>query len=189
MLNFADPLYQEVLRFVFSLGLLAAGWLVGQRLTMFWSLRQKQRENDLATARAFHLLYGEFFSIWKLWNYYRRDIGAESLPEGSRWQLLERACRAEGELEATLVRLACERKLTQSDVATLGQFRQLYQSLREVIGKNEPLAWDSSKHQKYLDFKSKAPLIASLIQGGEYLPEQASKALLEITSNKWETSR
>ncbi|MFY9698156.1 MAG: hypothetical protein WAK34_07490 [Rhodoplanes sp.] len=69
-----------------------------------WNIRQKQRENDLSTARDFHLLYGEFFAVWKLWNYFIKDVKAQSLYGASRWELLKRACDAEGKLEATLVR-------------------------------------------------------------------------------------
>src|SRR6187549_1507298 len=47
---------------------LGAGWLVGQRLTYQWNLRQKRRESDLATAQDLQRLYGDFFAVWKQWN-------------------------------------------------------------------------------------------------------------------------
>src|SRR5262245_31485221 len=76
----------EVPRFASGLALLIIGWLVGQRLTVSWNLRQKYKEIDLATARDFHALYGEFFAIWKLWDYYLRDahVKAEG-PAGTCW--------------------------------------------------------------------------------------------------------
>ncbi len=49
--------------FVTLIGL-GVGWLVGQRLTYQWNLRQKQREMDLAAAQDLQQLYGEFFAIW-----------------------------------------------------------------------------------------------------------------------------
>ena len=122
---------KEVPKLVSALVGLGLVWFVGQRLTVFWNLRQKQRENDLATARDFHSLYGEFFAIWKLWDYYVEYRKSKSLPEVSQWSLLERACVAEGKLESTLVRLVSERDLTASEIALLAQFRQLYQILRE----------------------------------------------------------
>ena len=63
----------ELLKAILTLGIslltIALGWFVGQRLNVRWNLRQKQRELDLTTAHDFHMLYGEFFAIWKLWNY------------------------------------------------------------------------------------------------------------------------
>ena len=123
---------------------LGLGWLVGQRLTLGWNLRQKRRELDLSNAKEFQALYGEFFAVWKLWNYYTRDIGDKSLPGASRWELLNRACAAAAGMESIFVRLASERDLSDAQIESLGQFRQLYQTLREVIRDNEPLCWDHS---------------------------------------------
>jgi hypothetical protein len=135
------------------------------------------------------VLYGEFFAVWKLWNYYVRDVGPNALEDASRWQLLLRACEAEGKLESTLVRLACERPLNAADVEVLGSFRQRYQELREAIRDGQPLTWDSSEHPSYVHFKSLAPQVASLIVGsGRNVPtgHAAAAVLKEITSNKWE---
>lgn len=179
----------EVPKFVTSLVLLALAWFVGQRLSARWNLRQKQRERDLANAQEFHLLYGEFFAIWKLWNCYIRDIGQDALPGASRWNLLDRACIAEGKMEATLVRVACERQLTSDHIVMLGRFRQLYQRLRETIRDNEPLNWLSSEDPEYVEFKACASGAALLILGKQLQPNSpraASKHLREITSNRWE---
>ncbi|PTB17302.1 hypothetical protein C9I57_28490 [Trinickia symbiotica] len=179
----------EIPKLTSSVVLLALAWFVGQRLTVAWNLRQKQKENDLATARDFHALYGEFFAIWKLWNYYVRDVGAKSLEGASRWALLVRACEAEAKLETTFVRLACEQRLKPDDIAVLGHFRQVYQQLRQAIRDNRPLAWDSATHADYLLFKTLAPQVASLIVGESGLAgdrDVAASVLVEITSNKWE---
>jgi len=186
-----DAILNEVPKLISSLVLLALAWFVGQRLTVGWNLRQKRKENDLATARDFHALYGEFFAIWKLWNYYVRDIGADSLEGASRWSLLMRACEAEGKLESTFVRLACERSLGPEDIAILGRFRQVYQQLRQAIRDDRPLMWDRSAHPEYVSFKTLAPQVASLIVGdGGASPDRRLAAIVleEITSNKWETS-
>ena len=74
------------------------GWAFGNRLAMRWNLRQKRREIDISKAQTFHSLYGEFFAIWKLWNYLVRDIGPKSLEGASRWSLLTRACEARREV-------------------------------------------------------------------------------------------
>jgi hypothetical protein len=177
----------EIPKFASGLILLGLAWLVTQRVTVFWNLRQKQKENDLSTARDFHAIYGEFFAIWKLWNYYVRDVPElRQLSEASRWALLDRACIAEGKLETTLVRLVSEKALEPDDVEILGQFRQLYQELRESIRDDQPLPWDSSNDPHYVAFKERAPKIAGLIVGKDKIN---SKKLFDITSNQYEVWR
>ena len=139
-----DACLKEVPKLISGLFLLGLAWLVGQRISMRWNMRQKQKENELQAARDFHGLHGEFFAIWKIWNYYVRDVGADQLPDLSRSSLLDRACSAEGKLESLLVRLACDGKLEPAEIAVLGQFRQLYQQLRQAIRDNRALAWDHS---------------------------------------------
>ena len=147
----------ETPKVITTLLFLGLGWVIGKQLTVLWSRRQKQNEQNLDAAREFHLLYGEFFALWKLWNYFVRDLGADALPGASRWQLLDRACRSEAKLESTLVRLASEKRLTSDEITKLGRFRQRYQQLRECIRDNVPLEWDHSEHPDYLDFKTLAP--------------------------------
>jgi hypothetical protein len=186
---FLDASVKEAPKLVSSVVLLGLAWFVGQRLTMGWNLRQKRREYDLATAREFDALYGEFFVLLKLWNYYVRDVGAEALQGASRWNLLDRACTAEAKLESTFVRLATEKTLSKADIVRLGQFRQLYQQLRESIRDNKPLGWDWADHPDYVAFKSLAPEIAALILSDQTKPLDGVKgadALLAITSNRWE---
>jgi hypothetical protein len=173
----------ELPKVVAPLLLAGLGWYIGKRLTILWSYRQKRNEQDMIGARDFHALYGEFFSLWKLWNYYIRDVGADALPGASRWELLDRACRAEARLEATLVRLASERTLTSEQIATLGRFRQRYQQLRETIRDNKPLPWDHSEHPKYAEFKKLAQQAAAIVAGN---PPVSHDLLTKITSNVYE---
>jgi hypothetical protein len=53
-------------------------WLVGNRLSSEWALRQRRRENSLASVAEFYRLYGEFFALWKLCNYAFRDADHET---------------------------------------------------------------------------------------------------------------
>jgi hypothetical protein len=189
-----DEIRLEAVKAVLSLAVssitLGLGWIVGQRLTNYWSLRQKHHEINLSAAQDFHRLYGEFFALWKLWNYYIRDIGAPNLPGASRWELLKRACDAESLVERVFVKLAAERKLSENDRDHLGKFRQGYQSLREAISDNKPLGWDSSAHPEYVSFKRLAVEVAILIQSrARPSPESRAdriRSLLEITSNRHE---
>jgi hypothetical protein len=122
---------QAIPTFIGSLVLLLLAWLIGQRITTTWNVRQKQKENDLENAREFHGLYGEFIAIWRLWNYF---LSNESVSSDSArgWALYDRAYTAEGKMEALLVRLACERVLSSEDIDVLGRFRQVYQESASI---------------------------------------------------------
>lgn len=167
--------------------------LAGQRVAYVWAIRQKRRELDLSNAKEFQLLYGEFFAIWKLWNYFIRDIGQESLPDASRWELLKRACAAEAAMEAIFVRLASERNLSDEQIESLGQFRQLYQNLREAIRDNEPLEWDHAEHPDYMKFKRLGSQVAYFIVSDADKDKVAAAkhadALVGITSNRHELKK
>jgi len=178
-----DAAAVETPKLITTLIFLGLGWVIGKQLTVLWSRRQKQNEQDLDAARDFHGLYGEFFALWKLWNYYVRDLGAEALPGASRWQLLDRACASEAKLESTLVRLASEKSLTGKDIDTLGRFRQRYQQLRESIRDNVPLEWDHSEHPDYMEFKALAPQVVAIIVGSGRVRREL---LTKITSNIYE---
>lgn len=182
-----DKLNPEAILIVFSL---LGSALVGARVSVLWNLRQKRKELDLSTAHDFHGIYGEFFAVWKMWRY--ADRGGKQ-PGGSdsgfdRSELLERACGVEGRLESIIVRLACERHLSADDVRRLGEFRQLFQQLREAITRDEDLDWTYSEHPDYLQFKRLAVCVASLIVDDprQPRPEAAVESLLVITSNRWE---
>jgi hypothetical protein len=178
-----DSAAVETPRLVTYLIFLGLGWLIGKRLSVVWSREQKEREQDLEAARDFHLLYGDFFSLWKLWNYFVRDLGQEALPDASRWQILDRACKSEARLESLLIKLASEKPLTGEEIEKLGRFRQRYQNLREAIRDNVPLAWDHSEHPGYLDFKTLAPQVAAIIVRSDRAQRDA---LIKITRNFYE---
>jgi hypothetical protein len=190
---FTTALINEAPKFFGAFILLLLAWFGGLRLSVRWNLHQKKKEYDLITARDFHDLYGEFFAIWKLWNYYRKEVAGQSLSAissgASRWSLLERACNAEAKLESTLVRLACERRLKNDDIPSLGRFRQIYQRLRQSIRDDKPLEWNRSEDPEYVEFKTRATEIAALIAGTGLAREISSKNLIEITSNKYERPR
>jgi len=193
-MNLLDLFIQESVKAIPSLIValitLSLGWFVGSRISNHWTFIQRRKELDLETAQSFHKLYGEFFAIWKLWNYYIRDIGSEAFPEASRWEILNRACAAEGSVESLFVRLSSERNLSSSDVELLGKFRQAYQQLREAIRDNEALKWDWHTHPEYLAFKNLGAKVAFLILSENYRKStkgiDVSNALQQITDNQWE---
>ena len=177
-----DSVATEIPKIITSLVVLGVGWLIGKRLSLLWSERQKRKEQDMIAAREFHTAYGDFFATWKLWNYFLRQ-GPERLPGASRFGILEKACQAEAKLEATFVRLASERSLTREDVEALGKFRQLFQRLRQSIRDNQPLDWNHSAHPQYSEFKQLAPRVAAIISSQELIDQQS---LVRITSNIFE---
>ncbi len=186
-----EPMNLELLKAALSLGVaittLVLGWFVGQKLSMRWNLRQKQREFDLIAANDFHRLYGEFFAVWKLWNY---SLDTQQDNTITRSELLIRASVAEGCIESLLVRLSANRELSHEDVRALACFRQGYQNLREAIRDTHRLDWGSSSHPEYLAFKRLATYVALLIASDTSPASETVKnraeVLISITSNKWE---
>jgi hypothetical protein len=162
---------------------LSLGWFVGQRLTVYWGLRQKRKELELAAASRFYELYGEFFAVWKLWSYYLKQDADQQDSGNERWELLARASAAEGELEALFVKLASERTLNDRDMEVLGRFRQAYQCLRESIRDRKNLGWNVPKSVEYASFKRLAYLTACIVLDNK--PTQPPIALETITSRRW----
>ncbi len=161
-------------------------WLFGLKFTAQWNIRQKQRELDLSAAEQFRTLYGEFLTVWRLWDAARKDDSQKAL---MRWDLLKRACDAEGKVESLLMKLSIERHLTPKDIKDLGEFRQGYQLLRMFI--RDGHSWESSEFRKtYETFKNVScqvgAMIFSNVERHPPSPEVASEVLEEITSKKWE---
>ena len=173
-------------------GVLATG-LLGAGLTFLWNVQLKERELNLAASRRLHDLYGEFFAVWKLWNYYIGDIGTHVgpafFPQASRWELLKRACAAEAGIEALLIELSSSRNLKPTAIEDLGKFRQVWQQLRESIRDDHALDWNYSEHPAYMAFKQLAPRVANLVRTGENTQgktaQQRASVWPEITSGKF----
>jgi hypothetical protein len=183
--NWQTEVLNALLNVIVATITLGLGWLVGQRLAVFWAIRQKRRELELAAVNEFYRLYGEFFTIWKAWAYSRSDRVQVETPEATRWSLLERACIAEGKLEAIFVKLSSESALSDSDIEVLGSFRQAYQQLRESIRDNRDLGWWSADDERYLSFKRLAYRVACIILG-DGATGQGEDTWVRITANGWE---
>ena len=94
--------------------------LVGQRFSFYWHLRQKRKELALMTGERFWYCYGEFYVIWKLWNYGfppKRGPDGEIIPDETdvpseelKRELMIRITDCEREMEGILLKLLCERK-------------------------------------------------------------------------------
>ena len=168
--------------------LLAA--LVGQRVTAYWGERQKRRELELSLANSFYVSYGEFCAIWKSWNHSLKELaGNHEALEGRREGLRDRACKAEGGLEAALLKVAAERVLTKGVQTDLGNLRQAYKVLRKRIEERGRVSYGYSDHPDYLEFKRLSTLFGVLLAsrpGRQPSPEEAHEAFREITDNRHE---
>ena len=181
---------------------LALAWLVGNRLTDRWDVRKKTRELDLAALSEFYRLYGEFFSLWKLWDH---ALGQPGELGPRREVLLDRSAAAEGQMEALLIRIASERRLTLKEQHILGAFRQGYKRVRKAIQNEQSLneqGWSRSGAPGYAAFKGLASSVAVLLaepRRSGWVKElvkppagpdsiEARRALRQITSNVYEAS-
>lgn len=192
----ADQLVTELVKVVPALSVavttLALGWFVGNRVTARWDLRKKHRELVLANIEEFYRLYGEFFATWKLWANLGKERGE------LRRELLQRAAVSEGRLEALLVKLSVECRLSDVDRDLIGCFRQAYQCLRESIrddsllrtGGQERAYWDHGEAPPYLAFKALAVHVASTLVNDDWrTADQAGFASLRvITDNRFEST-
>lgn len=166
-------------------------WMVGQRMSAAWGEKQKRRELELALAESFYSSYGEFCALWKEWNWYCdhfRDAPTDVF-SSRQLALLERACRAEGAMEAVLLKIAAERTLTPDERVDLGNLRQAFQVLRERIQEATRISYGSSEHEDYLEFKRLATFIGNLLasrRGALPTHKEAYESFREITNNKHE---
>lgn len=139
----------------------ALAWLVGNRLTASWNLRQKQREQAQGRTDDFFGIYGEFFSTWKAWNFLLGNKGEDFTSQ--RLELFKKSAASEGAMESLFVKLCAELVLNESQLSGLGCFRQAYQSLRQAIRSGIKLDWGSPDNIQYLAFKRLSIDVASLL--------------------------
>jgi hypothetical protein len=184
-LNLQQEIIRALINIIIVIITLGISWLIGHRLTVYWAIRQKRRELELTVENEFYKLYGEFFSVWKLWAYCVSPRKGLKVSEMTRWSLLERACAAEGALEAIFVKLSSERTLSEFDIEILGRFRQAYQQLRESIRDNKDIGWWSHDQIEYSSFKRLAYLTACVITSRR-LRKHKGDVLIKITNNTWE---
>ena len=163
-------------------------WLVGNRISAEWVLRQKKREQSLATAADFYRLYGDFFALWKMCNYAYRD-SRQDVDAATQWELMRRATALEASGEAILLRISSEVTLTPESIRSLGLFRQGVQRLRLSILKRKILGWTSSQHPEYLAFKRLSVDVGKLAlcvgSGRSPATDIAQSQIEAVTHNKW----
>lgn len=164
-MTFHQTLLIEVLKFVLGIGTLSLGWFYGQRIVAKWDVLKKRQELDLAAARDFHNLYGEFREISRLWRAFVYEDAAGTkikFDPSLRLELMRRAATAEGRIESLIVKLATERELETDEIRTLGLFRQAYQRLREAIRNGDRFDWTRNSRE-YLLYNELSSRLAHMI--------------------------
>ena len=170
---------KEIPKLVSALILLGLAWFVGNRLSLRWNLRQKQREGNCAGfSRAVRRVL-RYLETLELLQRSWRGVTSRCVTV----QLIGPRVFRRRQVGIHFGAIGVRREVNPSKVEVLGQFRQLYQRLRVSIEKNKPLAWNYSEHPRYLAFKRTAPKVASLIVKRKIVK---SNNLPDITSNKWE---
>lgn len=164
-------------------------WLVGNRISANWALRQKHREYSLSVSTEFYQVYGEFFAIWKLANFafrHERPDITEEFIQG----LVARSAALEARIEALLLRIASELKLEPAEARTLGLYRQAVQQLRHSIIRRQQLDFFGTGQAKYELYKQLSVAVGDLVRelGERPRPERerATRQMTDITSRKWE---
>ena len=79
-----DQIFLEIIKALLT----ALAITIGAFLTArYWSAWQKRRELQLTAADTFYKLYGEFFAIWKLWNFLQDKGEIPDSKEATQWEL------------------------------------------------------------------------------------------------------
>ena len=144
-------------------------WLVGNRISVSWALRQKHREYSLSVGTEFYQVYGEFFATWKLANYAFRHERPD-ITDGFIQDLIARSAALEARIEALLLRMASE--------------------LRHSIIRRQQLDFFGAGQAKYEFYKQLSVAVGDLVRDLGERPrptrERAVTQMTDITSSKWE---
>jgi hypothetical protein len=168
---------------------------LGYPLAHFWQEFMKRREIALTLEAQFYRLYGTFFQTWKLWNYaFIPPPGSErpdpSAIEAAREPLLKAISAAEADLEATLLKVVCGRRLAAVDVQALGTFRQAYQQLRSCMRDRKKLEWKDPEDPEYVAFKRSSAAVAYIVSTIEIAPlpepREMQDKFTDVTAARWE---
>lgn len=134
-----------------GLAVVLIGGIIVYHTTTRWERRRgladEQRARRLSTVEELYGAYGDFFAVWKAWEYYTAAgkpgsiDPAAALTDALVADLTARAATAEARLERFLVQVTLEQPLTEDDEATLWALRHAMRKLRYVIRRRLPLEW------------------------------------------------
>lgn len=180
-MKFWDSFQLEIIKWILGILSLLITWVIGQKILLDWEEKKKKKELDITTINQFQHLYGEFRSIWRVWRackFHTDEKNAQKRqltpPDNNlSWELLDRASKAEGGVEAILIKIATERRLCQCDLKCLGLFRQAFQTLRQDIRENKAKGFSRTSPEYYL-FDELSCEILNILSFGEMLKKANS---------------
>src|SRR5436309_2208292 len=109
----ANPWLLELFKAVLAL---AVTFGFGQFVISYWQMKNKRKELDILAATQFQQVYGEYKEIWRQWKVFQdQDRAKFGAGDNVWWQLIARATAAEAKVEAIMVKLVVERRLTHED--------------------------------------------------------------------------
>lgn len=149
--------------------------LVTDRYTARRERLMAARERDLVAAADFYTVHGQFFAVWKLWEYHSEwgSSGKARRPatEERRSELIADAAVAEGGYESLIVRIALEHNLEMREVIALWCLRSAFKELRYAIRDDRRLTWwrtdnrqNATTRNGYRDYVAFKTLIAEVAQ-------------------------
>lgn len=164
-----DTLWGVLARSLIWLAVVVVG---GQLLITLYSVQRKKREQRIELARfikqrqyeALQEMYTVFASFMQLF----REINARHTnlkdPETSK-TLFDRIVKTEAEVEATILRIACEFSGRDFPLLAdmLGKFRQSSQIWRQSVQKGRRLPFDYSDQEDYKKFKESIASISAYL--------------------------
>ncbi len=130
-------------------------WFVGNAIATRWQIVKREKEIVLETAQKFYDTYGEFYAVWKIWNHHVRGQKAagDIISKKIGLELFKRASEMEGDIEATLLKMAAEFHLTDINCQELGELRQAFGLVRYCINHKVEIPFTHDGHALYKELK------------------------------------
>lgn len=133
-----------------GLAVVIIGGLIAYGTTSRWERRRgafaTQRARRLSTVEELYGAYGDFFAVWKAWEYFTASgkpgsDHSEALADSRVADFAARAAVVEARLERFLVQVTLEQPLEPEDEAALWALRFAMRKLRLKIRQRLPLEW------------------------------------------------
>lgn len=148
------------------------------------------RERQYEAIQSLYTLFGQYMALY-------RDINRSDLTDlVGREELMKRAIQSEAEVEALLLKIACEFADESGERLEylLGHLRHSVQYWREQVAEGKKLEFAGSNSPDYLKFKETFAETAafmvhhihSKLQPGTMQQEQVADLLIGIFDNKYE---
>ena len=175
-----------IIQIILTVGIFVTSLIYGNKLSAKWSLKQKRKELHYKASEELFQIYGEFFALWKKWNFYFKHRNAIKDEEIEIFH--KEACEIEGKAESLILRVCSQFELDEQMIKDLGLLRQAFQSFREHIRDDCEILWKDSNHPQYLEFKKLVIKLGTFISNHDLEninPSQNSNsAIIQITDNK-----